>query len=135
MPGKSAIYSRYLFFTEIVFGIAFTGLAQAGGHGAEQIAVAKYGEPGMTFLDCQACPEMMTIPAGQFQMGSSKGGHDEMPKHRVEFQNAFAIGKYEVTFAQWGACVAGGGCDGYRPHDEGWGRGARPVMNVGWQDA
>jgi formylglycine-generating enzyme required for sulfatase activity len=31
----------------------------------------------------------------------------------------FAAGKYEVTFAQWDACVAGGGCahvpDGHSP--------------------
>ena len=24
----------------------------------------------------------------------------------------------------------GGGCYGYRPHDNGWGRGDRPVINV-----
>ena len=40
------------------------------------------------------------------------------------------MGMYEVTFAEWGACVSGGGCGGYRPDDEGWGRGTRPVINV-----
>ena len=48
---------------------------------------------------------------------------------------AFAIGKYEVTFDDWDVCVAGGGCNGYRPSDEGWGRGRRPVINVSWDDA
>ena len=48
---------------------------------------------------------------------------------------AFRLGKYEVTFAQWDACVAGGGCGGYRPPDEGWGRGNRPVINVSRNDA
>jgi formylglycine-generating enzyme required for sulfatase activity len=47
----------------------------------------------------------------------------------------FEVGRYEVTFAQWDACVAGGGCNGYRPNDEGWGRGNRPVINVSWNDA
>jgi formylglycine-generating enzyme required for sulfatase activity len=47
----------------------------------------------------------------------------------------FEIGRYEVTFAQWDACVAAGGCNGYRPGDEGWGRGNRPVINVSWNDA
>ena len=47
----------------------------------------------------------------------------------------FAVGVYEVTFGEWDACVAGGGCGGYRPNDEGWGRGRRPVMNVSWDDA
>ena len=28
-----------------------------------------------------------------------------------------------------------GGCNGYKPSDEGWGRGRRPVINVSWDDA
>ena len=47
----------------------------------------------------------------------------------------FAVGKYEVTFAEWNACVAAGGCNGHRPDDEGWGRGQRPVIDVNWGDA
>ena len=56
-------------------------------------------------------------------------------QHTVTFPSAFAVGVYEVTFSQWDACVSGGGCDGYRPHDGGWGRGSRPVMNVNWHHA
>ena len=40
-----------------------------------------------------------------------------------------------MSFDQWDACVADGGCDDYRPEDEGWGRGRRPVINVSWKDA
>jgi len=40
-----------------------------------------------------------------------------------------------VTFEDWDACVAQGGCDGYRPRDKGWGRGTRPVVFVSWEDA
>jgi formylglycine-generating enzyme required for sulfatase activity len=47
----------------------------------------------------------------------------------------YEVGRTEVTFAQWDACVAAGGCNGYRPSDEGWGRGNRPVINVNWNDA
>ena len=36
---------------------------------------------------------------------------------------------------EWDACVSAGGCGGYRPEDEGWGRGRRPVINVSWEDA
>jgi formylglycine-generating enzyme required for sulfatase activity len=39
-----------------------------------------------------------------------------------------------VTFAEWDACVREGGCS-YRPNDQGWGRGDRPVINVSWDDA
>jgi formylglycine-generating enzyme required for sulfatase activity len=40
-----------------------------------------------------------------------------------------------VTFDEWDACVADGGCNGYKPNDEGWGRGRLPVINVSWSDA
>lgn len=63
-------------------------------------------------LSAGALPEMVRIPGRNFE-----------------------VGRYEVTFAQWDACVAGGGCNGYRPSDEGWGRGNRPVINVSWNDA
>ena len=32
-------------------------------------------------------------------------------------------------------CELGGGCRGYRPDDEGWGRGNHPAINVSWDDA
>jgi formylglycine-generating enzyme required for sulfatase activity len=60
---------------------------------------------------------------------------DEGPVHRVSVRQPFAIGKYEVTFAEWDACVAGGGCGGYRPKAGGWGRGSRPVIYVSYEDA
>ncbi len=95
--------------------------------------------PGEVFSDCAACPEMVVVPAGSFMMGSpeSEEGRREVegPRHRVTIRTPFAVGVYEVTFAEWDACVAAGGCGGYRPEDEGWGRGSRPVINVSWEDA
>ena len=96
-------------------------------------------KPGTVFSDCARCPEMVVVPAGSFLMGSpeSEEGRweDEGPRHRVTIGTPFAVGVYEVTFAEWDACVAAGGCGGYRPEDEGWGRGSRPVINVSWEDA
>jgi formylglycine-generating enzyme required for sulfatase activity len=66
-------------------------------------------------------------PKGRF------GG--EGPQHKVEIVRPFAIGRFAVTFDEWDACVADGGCNGYRPYDGGWGRGHRPVINVSWHDA
>jgi hypothetical protein len=43
--------------------------------------------------------------------------------------------RHEVTFTQWDACAADGGCRKYKPSDEGWGRGNRPVINVNDSDA
>ena len=96
-------------------------------------------EPGTVFHDCPQCPEMVVVPAGSFMMGSpasEKYRYDnEGPRHRVRISEPFAVGKYEVTFAEWDACALDGGCGGYRPDDGGWGRGKRPVINVSWKDA
>ena len=78
-------------------------------------------------------PETVVVPAGSFTTGWF--GRDRHRRHRVTIQKPFAVGKYEVTFTEWDACVAGGGCNGYRARDEGWGRGRRPVINVDWKDA
>ena len=77
--------------------------------------------------------EMVAIPGGRFRMGDLSGdGYDEeVPVHIVRIA-PFEMGKYEVTFSQWDACVADGKCS--RADDEGWGRGNRPVINVSWED-
>ncbi|MCI4646474.1 MAG: SUMF1/EgtB/PvdO family nonheme iron enzyme, partial [Hyphomonadaceae bacterium] len=88
-------------------------------------------------------PEMVVIPAGSFSMGSSPDergrGADESPQHTVRIGSAFAVGKYEVTWAEWQACVDDGGCSNSGPDsrggDEGWGKGSRPVINVSWENA
>ena len=94
---------------------------------------------GSVFRDCPHCPEMAVIPSGSFMMGSplSEGGRNdrESPLHRVTVWAPFAVSVHEVTFDEWDACVSAGGCRGYRPDDEGWGRGRRPVINVSWYDA
>lgn len=85
-----------------------------------------------------ALPEMVVIPAGSFLMGSpeSEVGRDdnEGPQRRVTIGQPFAVGRYEVTFEEYDACVADGGC-AEQPRDEGWGRGRRPVINVSWNEA
>ncbi|MNT79191.1 Hercynine oxygenase [compost metagenome] len=94
---------------------------------------------GKSFSDCDgACPEMVPLPAGRFLMGSPPGESGRFGnegQHPVEILQPFAIGRFSLTFAQFDACVQDGGCDGYRPSDEGWGRGTRPAVNVSWNDA
>jgi formylglycine-generating enzyme required for sulfatase activity len=96
-------------------------------------------EAGDVFKDCDACPEMVAVPSGRFTMGSppEENGRykHESPQHRVTISKPFAVGRFEVTFDEWDACVAGGGCSGYRPKDRGWGRGRRPVILVNRKDA
>ena len=97
------------------------------------------GEPSREQALCADCPRMAVVPSGSFLMGSPSGEElrfdDEGPVHQVTIAQPFAVGIHEVTFDEWDACVAAGGCNGYRPDDEDWGRGARPVINVSWEDA
>jgi formylglycine-generating enzyme required for sulfatase activity len=96
------------------------------------------------FRDCPVCPEMLRLQPGQFEIGPAPGRRSTLlslvglrrPQTRIVTMAApFAVGRYEVTFDEWDACVADGGCAGYRPQDEGWGRGTRPVIHVSWFDA
>ncbi|GMQ83335.1 MAG: hypothetical protein BMS9Abin06_0068 [Gammaproteobacteria bacterium] len=95
-------------------------------------------QPLRTFRDAlpdgSAAPVMVELRADSFTMGSGSTSprFEERPQHRVNLPR-FAIGKYEVTFAQYERFVQATGRA--RPADEGWGRGARPVINVSWQDA
>jgi formylglycine-generating enzyme required for sulfatase activity len=68
--------------------------------------------PPKTFRDCPNCPEMVVIPAGSFQMGAAPGenerlevsmtesGRDE-PQHQVTITKPFALGKFDITRAEF----------------------------------
>jgi formylglycine-generating enzyme required for sulfatase activity len=98
----------------------------------------RVARPGDVFRDCAECPEMVVIPSGVFLMGSppNEPGRtdDEGPQRRVSIVS-LAVGRFEVTFDEWDACVSQGACSGYKPDDSNWGRGKRPVINVSWYDA
>ena len=99
-------------------------------------AIIRYA--GEVFSDFEGAPELVVLPSGEFWMGSpeSEKEHigDESPRHQVRIDYELAIGKFPVTFDDWDACFAAGGTQ-YRPADQGWGRGKRPVINVSWNDA
>ena len=95
----------------------------------------------VSFRDCDDhCPEMALVPPGEFLMGSGPSEEDakvnEEPRHAVEIAYPFAVGAYEVTLAEWEACVNEGGCNSVpldrhkRP-----GNGKRPVTHVTWHEA
>src|SRR5262249_6935550 len=95
-------------------------------------------KPEDIFKECAQCPEMVVLPAGEFMMGTSPAEieslkqqvgssqdeiellarrYDEMygrevPQHRVKFERPFAVGRFEVTFAEFRACyrTTSGGC-------------------------
>ena len=66
-------------------------------------------EPGTEFRDCAECPAMVAVPAGSYTMGSpaaEAGRHADEGQRRVTIEEPFAVGVYEVTFAEWDACAA-----------------------------
>ncbi len=98
-------------------------------------------KPGDAFTECAAeCPQMIVVLAGQFLMGSPYWTNSgrlnaaEEPRHLVTIARPFAVGKFELTFAEWDVCAKYGECD---PNisDSGRGRGKQPVINVDWDDA
>lgn len=155
IKGSSAFGEQvpYQLRVEKLDGLATTGLLPAGRPitpwltpgwtpaSASSSHGGRRGElvPGNVFKDCSdVCPEMVVVPSGAFTMGSpaDEAGRlsTEGPRHPVAFRAGFAIGRFEVTFAEWDACVTAGGCV-HRPEDRGWGRGRRPVIEVTWNDA
>jgi len=99
---------------------------------AEQ-APKKADKPKKKAVKFSSVPEMVPIPAGKFIMGSNHGSPDQKPPHTIRIKKNFAIGKYEVTFAQYDAFAKAS--KRKKPDDNGWGRDNRPVINVSLRDA
>ena len=77
---------------------------------------------------------MVVVPAGEFMMGSPEREPDrnasEGPQHKVTIAKPFAVGKFEVTFEEWDACVPRPVTARTRP----LGARSEPVINVSWDD-
>ncbi len=80
-------------------------------------------------------PNMVLIPAGEFQMGSNTGERDEKPVHTV-YLNAFYIDVHEVTVGEYKRFVE---ATGHRPLPVSVMRTSptdqHPVTQVSWHDA
>lgn len=127
-------FSTYTLLTSTC-AIAFVLAACASGDQSNTVTVTNAGHE---FQDCPNCPVMVVMPVKSFMMGSpenEKGrSKNEGPQQFVTISPGLSISKHEVTFAQWDACVADGGCEA-KPNDNGWGRDDRPVIDVMWYDA
>src|SRR5262245_58621450 len=72
--------------------------------------------------------EFVRVPAGCYDMGSFTGERHELPVHKA-CVDAFELGKYEVTQAQWKAVM------GANPSRFAECGDACPVEQVSWNDA
>lgn len=87
------------------------------------------------FRDCADAPEMLSLSGGRYRMGDLVGDGKpyELPAHEVQVA-PFAIGRFEITNAEWQACIKDGGCSPSKiPGDAGHGR--YPVEGVTWTQA
>lgn len=77
--------------------------------------------------------DMVTVPAGKFEMGNPNGEFDERPLHWVEIKNSFAISAREVSNSQFEQFQpehkSMRGRDGTSASNE------APVFFVSWEDA
>lgn len=122
------------------------------------------------FRDCDECPEMIELPLGALMMGAPEGesklkifwyegafrhatedhpyiAWQEGPVHWVQIDIPIAMGRNEVTYDEWMACVDDGGCSGHIPDPEVFfpvnrglprsmmSTGSHPVINVSYNDA
>ena len=133
--------------------------AAGSGSVAEDGDVPDPVDAGDVFRDCAECPEMVVVPAGEFEMGSpwSEEGRfdDEGPVHYVRIGYRLAVGRYEVTRGEFARFVSATGREtgsSCRVHDAdagewedrsgaswrspGYSQGAdHPVVCVSWDDA
>jgi formylglycine-generating enzyme required for sulfatase activity len=94
---------------------------------------------GDRFYDCANCPWMRSVPSGTGAYGSpaSEPGRrrDEPLQQQQRIARGFALGVYEVTVAEWTACVRDGGC----PKLTSWARENPnpliPATSIGYDDA
>ena len=129
---------------------------------ALQAMAAEQRVPGTVFRDCQECPEMVVVPAGQFVMGTAPGEeereglsvrfhHRSQPQRAVHVRS-LAVGRFEVTRGQYRAfaeatgrasdgCFVWGGADFEKDAGLDWRNpgftqdDTHPVACVSWEDA
>lgn len=94
-------------------------------------------EAGKVFRDPlhngQQGPELVVLPTGSFLLGDSlgRGNDNERPPRTVEISQPIAMGRFEVTFADWQLYADATGKA--MPDNEGWAMSAqRPVIHVSY---
>ncbi|NJD90228.1 MAG: formylglycine-generating enzyme family protein [Geobacter sp.] len=102
--------------------------ATAGSTAANQSTGAK--ENSQEIIEAAASIQLVKVPAGCFNMGSTIGGaeQDEKPVHEVCL-DSFYLGKFEITQAQW-QTVMGSNPSYFKKCGN-----KCPVENISWADA
>jgi formylglycine-generating enzyme required for sulfatase activity len=154
--------------TASAFVLSITGLAallfpvQIKRAWAQEVLIARLPDSELATLDHKAifrecdtalkCPEMVVLAGGRFLMGSPAEEPGRYPDEQFPAEVSVArlsIGRFNVTFEEWEACVAytdqrllqaqqekGLRFVGCAPsNDSGFGSERRPIINTSWDDA
>ncbi len=111
-----------------VLRILLPALIGAGiaGSGCQKKPDSDVTQPEIRIVTTTTGIEMLSIPAGEFRMGSRSGAADETPVHRVHV-SAFLMDRYEVTQQQYSAFPL--------PDPSHFKDPQRPVEQINWTDA
>ena len=77
---------------------------------------------------------MSCVPGGELIRGRNNGPPAERPQARVSV-DAFYMDVYEVTSADYKACIAAGACRKAGPNYRGFSRPKQPVVGISWFDS
>jgi|GEM_PF-2323968 len=125
-----------VYLDEIGEAIGINGIMKAN-HAPERIIVSSdiqisvSGDGGDLLWECELCPELVVVPKGKAVIGTPGN------QRTVEISRPFAIGKTEVTRAQFWAYLTTKGtldcANGHVACDPV--SGDKPVTSVSWEDA
>ena len=123
---------NYCWWTSLTFVALLAGCGKSGpdsqtGTTPERASGNSQSESGAIEVVTSSGIEMLSLPGGEFTMGSDKGNADEAPPHKVKL-SAFLIDKFEVTHAMF--------MKAQLPNPSHWQDNPRkPVERVRWRDA
>jgi formylglycine-generating enzyme required for sulfatase activity/predicted phosphodiesterase len=107
------------------------------GVAVERPAIEVAGAPLELRVDQNTGIAFITIPAGEFDMGSNEDDSNEKPVHRVHISQSFLLGKYQVTNQEYQRFLEAN--PKVKP-PEYWSNSQfndpkKPVVGVSWKDA
>jgi formylglycine-generating enzyme required for sulfatase activity len=94
--------------------------------GCDKPATSKSDSAGPAEIITKSGIEMISLPGGEFTMGSAQGNPDEAPAHQVKV-SPFLIDKFEVTQEMFAKVQL--------PNPSHWQDAKKPVERVRWRDA
>ena len=110
---------------------------QRAGSEAERATIQVVGAPLELRVDQRTGIAFISLPAGEFDMGSDTRHDDEKPVHRVRLSTPFLLGKYPVTNQEYQRFLQ---ANPKAKPPEFWNNSqfndpTQPVVGVSWDDA